>query len=250
VKSNYEDCLAITLKWEGGDVNHPDDPGGKTRWGITQATYDAYRKSNHAATKSVFTMTKPEMLAIYKANYWDAVKGDTLAYGVDLATWDYGVNSGPSRARKTLLSVIGGDNVSTVKKLCAARMSFVRGLKTFKTFGKGWSNRIADIEAKGVAMALAASAPTKKAVATTLLKEADEAASSASKKAKKAVAGAATSSGTGAVIAPVDIDQWVSTGLLIVGLIGFGILFYFMLKARHDEARARAYLDMAKSLET
>ena len=40
---NFEHCLAITLKWEGGYSNHPDDPGGPTMRGIIQREYDAWR---------------------------------------------------------------------------------------------------------------------------------------------------------------------------------------------------------------
>jgi lysozyme family protein len=253
VKSNYEDCLAITLKWEGGDVNHPDDPGGKTRWGITQKTYDAYRKSIHAVTKSVFTMTKLEMLAIYKTNYWDAVNGDRLAIGVDLATWDYGVNSGPARARKDLLSVVGGTDVNTIKKLCAKRMSFVKGLSTWKIFGKGWSNRIADIEAKGVAMALKAASSSEAAVKTVLLREGHEALTSSEKKVKAAGTSGATATATGAsgtYLSPdtVDMTQWVSLGLIAAGVIAVGVMAYLVIKARHDKNRAQAYLDATKDL--
>lgn len=249
MKDNYETCQAITLKWEGGDVNHPDDPGGKTRWGITQARYDQYRVSKHLAKKSVFTMVKSEMLEIYKTGYWDAVNGDTLDYGVDLATWDYGVNSGPARAKKDLLSVVGGSAVDTIKRLCAKRMSFVRGLTIWKTFGKGWSNRIADIEAKGVAMAVKASASSKLEAHKAVVDEAGLAIAASEKKvntAKNAGAAAAVS-GTGGATVPVD--QLVSSGLLILGIIAVGVLAYFYLKARHDKNRAQAYLNAAEEME-
>lgn len=236
MKSNYENCLAITLKWEGGDVNHPADPGGKTRWGITQATYDAFRKAHRLAKKSVFAMAKQEMLAIYKENYWDAVHGDKLAAGVDLATWDYGVNSGPARAKKALLSVIGGDSVSTIQRLCAKRMSFVRGLKTWKVFGKGWSRRIADIEARAVRMALSVTAPAD-SVKPALTAEANKAAGKASSGANKAAGSGATAVAT----TPVA-DHWVALGLLAVAIAAGA---YFIWRARHNKERARAYAQVA-----
>jgi lysozyme family protein len=37
--------------------------------------------------------------------------------------------------------------------MCATRLAFVRGLSTWAHFGKGWTNRIADIERTGVAWA-------------------------------------------------------------------------------------------------
>ncbi len=46
---NFERCLAITLKWEGGYSNHPDDPGGPTMRGIIQREYDAWRRKHGKA---------------------------------------------------------------------------------------------------------------------------------------------------------------------------------------------------------
>ncbi|CDM57375.1 glycoside hydrolase family 108 protein [Rhizobium favelukesii] len=242
MKTNYENCLAITLKWEGGDVNNPADPGGKTRWGVTQATYDAWRVSQKLAKKSVFVMTKTEMLAIYKANYWDAVSGDTLAVGVDLVTWDYGVNSGPARAKKTLLSVVGGTAVQTIQKLSAKRLSFLKGLTTFKTFGKGWSSRVADVEARAVKMALGSSQATKGA----LLAEADKAAGKASLKTKAAgTTGAASAAST---TVPHNVDQYLSWGILGLIAVGVSVAVYLTWKARHDKERAAAYTRVAEEV--
>jgi len=247
MRDNYENCLAITLKWEGGDVNHPDDPGGKTRWGITQATYDAWRKSQKMTPRSVFQMTKPEMLAIYRKNYWDAVKGDTLAYGVDLATWDFGVNSGPARARKYLLQVVGGPDEETVKRLCAKRLSFVRGLTTWKTFGKGWSNRIADIEARGVKMALSAKPGSAKSVEAALKAEASKAQSAEAVQKDTALASGAAGAISGGSVAvdPSTADQWASLALLGVAALAVGVMVYLAVKSRHNKARAEAYKRVA-----
>lgn len=240
MQSNYENCLAITLKWEGGDVNNPADPGGKTRWGITQATYSAFRARHHLAPASVFTMEKTEMLAIYKENFWDAVSGDTLAVGVDLASWDFGVNSGPARAKKAMTASAGtGGDVGFIQRLCAKRMSFVRGLTTFKTFGKGWSRRIADIEARAVKMTLSATAPAE-SVKPALTAEANKAAAQAAANHNK-VAG----SGAATIAAPAAAGHahfWVVIALLVVAGVAAA---YFIWRASHNQERARAYAQVA-----
>lgn len=244
MRENYENCLAITLKWEGGDVNHPADPGGKTRWGITQGTYDEWRRKKGYRKQSVFQMTKNEMLAIYKANYWDAVKGDTLAFGVDLATWDYGVNSGPSRARKALLKVAGGSHVTTVKRLCASRMSLVRGLSTWRVFGKGWSRRIADIEARAVKMA-ASNASSTKVILQGEARRAEEKAKDQKSVGKTTTIAGGGSGGAGAV--SYEWDQVVSSVLMIglaAGLVALGV--YLVWKSRHNKERAKAYRRVAE----
>jgi lysozyme family protein len=185
-------------------------------------------------------MTKNEMLAIYKANYWDAVSGDTLAVGVDLVTWDFGVNSGPARAKKTLLSAIGGDAVQTIQKLSAKRLSFLKGLTTFKTFGKGWSSRVADVEARAVKMAMAGS-PTIK---SELMIEGLKAEGSSQKKANvtKATGSASAASAAGAT---GNVDQYLAWGLLGLVAVGIGVAVYFAWKARHDKERAEAYARVA-----
>lgn len=127
------------------------------------------------------------------------------------------------------------DPVGVVQRLCAKRMSFVRGLSTFKVFGKGWSKRIADIEARAVKMALSVTSPGS--VKPTILAEANKAAGKASSSANKAVGSGAT-----AVVSNAVPDQWVALGLLAVALAA-GV--YFIWRAAHNKERARAYAQVA-----
>lgn len=243
MRDNYEACLAITLKWEGGDVNHPKDPGGATRKGVTQARYDEYRASKKLPKQSVFKMTDAEMLEIYKTGYWDAVKGDTLAYGVDLATWDYGVNSGPARARRDLLASIGGPDIQTIQRLCAKRLSFVQGLWTWKTFGKGWSRRIADIEARAVKMSASASGP-KASVTSILTAEAKKATDVANSQLTRGKGTLTASAGTG-VGSTADVNQLVSIGLLGAAFLCLAFVAFYLWRSRTNTHRADAYLQVA-----
>jgi lysozyme family protein len=101
---------------------------------------------------------------MYKAKYWDMVKGDDLPKGVDYAVFDLAVNSGPGKAAKTLQSVLGAnpdgqigpatlrtleaaDPRDVATKVCEARLAFLQGLTTFATFGKGWTRRVAEVQA-------------------------------------------------------------------------------------------------------
>lgn len=161
--TRFAACLAETLKWEGGWSNHPDDTGGATMKGIIQRVYDAWREQNGLARQTVRKITDDELNAIYSENYWAVVRGDELPAGLDLCVFDYGVNSGPARAVRYLQQVLGiaqdghmgpvtiaaanaADPAETVKKLCAARRAFVRQIKSYPTFGKGWNRRIDGIE--------------------------------------------------------------------------------------------------------
>lgn len=168
MNSNFDKCLALVLVHEGGYVNHPRDPGGATNRGVTQAVYDAYRKTRARPVQSVKFITDDEVKAIYRFQYWDRVQGDLLPAGLDYAVLDFAVNSGVGRASKYLQAVVGTpqDGVigartlaaiqsptNAINALCDRRMSFLRNLRTFLTFGKGWTRRVNDVRAHALEMA-------------------------------------------------------------------------------------------------
>jgi len=146
----FHDCLKFTLSWEGGDSNDSRDPGGATRNGITQRTYDAWRKQNGRVTQSVFKMAGLERDTIYLGEYWNPLQCGRLDAGVDLVVFDAGVNSGTSRARQWLMASIGGSSITTIKCICAKRLSFLEGLRTYPVFGKGWRSRVTAGEAEAL----------------------------------------------------------------------------------------------------
>lgn len=170
MKANFARCLAVTLKYEGGYVNHPKDPGGATNKGVTQAVYNKYRRRKGETERSVKLITNVELEDIYRAQYWAAVGGDELDAGLDLAVFDYGVNSGPSKAVKDLQRILGvavdgqvGVNTlaaldahtpaELIAKLCDNRLKFYRSLRTWGTFGRGWTNRVEGVRRNALAMA-------------------------------------------------------------------------------------------------
>ena len=165
MKENYPQALKQVLKYEGGYVDHPKDPGGPTNKGVTQAVYDNWRKSQNLSIQSVRAITDSEVAAIYKNLSWDRVSGDLLPSGVDVAVFDFAVNSGVSRAAKTLQAVVGvtQDGVIGPATIQAAktyvamsitnrRLAFMQSLSIWSTFGKGWSARIADVKAQIIAL--------------------------------------------------------------------------------------------------
>ena len=165
MKENYAQALKQVLKYEGGYVDHPKDPGGPTNKGITQAVYDAWQKKNGLPTQSVRNISDAAVAAIYKQQYWDAISGDDLPSGVDFAVFDFAVNSGVSRAAKYLQAVvgvtqdgqIGPQTIQATKTYVAMavtnkRLSFMQSLAIWSTFGKGWSARIADVKNQIIAL--------------------------------------------------------------------------------------------------
>ena len=159
MKATLETALTYVLASEGGYSNHKQDPGGPTNKGITQRVYDGYRRRIGKPVQSVRGILAEEVAAIYKSQYWDAIRGDSLPVGLDYAVFDYAVNSGPKRAAQELQRVLGvaadgiigeitlaaandADVFATIEALCNRRMAFLRGLKTWPTFGKGWARRV------------------------------------------------------------------------------------------------------------
>lgn len=166
---NYDRCLSEVFKYEGGFVNNPKDPGGATNFGITRNVLAAHR-GHVVSVDDVRNMKRAEAAEIYRAEYWNAINGDALPAGVDLAVLDYAVNSGVSRAVKALQTALGqrpdghlgivtmnavqeASADDLVRKICGARLRFMRSLGTFSTFGEGWTRRVNSVQAVALSMA-------------------------------------------------------------------------------------------------
>ena len=105
--SGFLQALPVILKFEGGYANDPDDPGGATMKGITQKTYDAWRKSKGLPNKAVRGISDAEVETIYHERYWVAGKCDALPWPVSLVHCDASVNHGPRNAAKLLQRAAG-----------------------------------------------------------------------------------------------------------------------------------------------
>lgn len=157
MKENYEKCLAMLLKHEGGYVNHPSDPGGRTNLGVTQKVYEEY-VGRPVSELEMRNLTPDDVAPLYKTKYWDKVRGDDLPSGVDWAVFDWAVNSGTGRSAKALQRIVGAtpdgaigpktlaevdskDPKTVIMAMHEVRQEFYESLKTFDTFGKGWTRR-------------------------------------------------------------------------------------------------------------
>lgn len=155
---NFDNAVELILKHEGGYVDHPDDPGGETNYGISKRAYPDLDIAN---------LSKHDASLIYKEDYWDRIRGDDLPYPLAILTFDAAVNSGVRRASRWLQYGVGakptdgiiGDKTvevanaafgknphQTVIQTAHQRYQFVRSLLTYKTFGLGWERRINETE--------------------------------------------------------------------------------------------------------
>jgi lysozyme family protein len=141
---NYDFCIKKVLESEGGYSNDPADPGGPTNYGITIHDYRAYINP-HGTAHDVKHMSVDQAKSIYRSKYWDAVGGDNLPIGVDYCVFDYGVNSGVSRALRVYRAYSKLSSIHAVNAICDERMRFLRRLRIFAHFGRGWTRRVAEV---------------------------------------------------------------------------------------------------------
>ncbi len=99
---NFEMILKMLFGIEGGYSDNPNDKGGKTNLGVTQDTFDAWRKKNNMPKGSVkMDLTKDEAKDIYYNMYWKESGADKLKDPRDaMVLFDTAVNSGPETAKK------------------------------------------------------------------------------------------------------------------------------------------------------
>jgi lysozyme family protein len=159
----FDAAMPFVLRWEGGFVNHPNDPGGATNKGVTQKVYDGWRTSQGQGTRSVRELETAEMLAIYRSEYWQAAKCPELPGALDQAQFDTAVNMGVGRSIRFLQQAVGAtvdggwgpntvacvaacDPGTALVAYCKVREDFYRGIVARKpsqgVFLKGWMNRL------------------------------------------------------------------------------------------------------------
>jgi lysozyme family protein len=161
--SSYDPSLSRLLVHEGGYTNDAADPGGPTNFGITIADYRQYVMPG-ATAADVRAMTVDQAKTIYRARYWDAQRCDELPAGVDDTVFDYGVNSGIGRSKKVLQRVVGvpadgelgpatmaaimaRDPKAIITAINGERLTFLHSLRTWPVFGRGWNQRVIEVQA-------------------------------------------------------------------------------------------------------
>lgn len=152
----FEYAVEIILKHEGGYVDHPNDPGGETNFGISKRSYP---------NENMKTMTRERAIEIYKRDFWDEMQCDDLPAVLRLAVFDCAVNQGPFNARRFMqqalrVSVDGVWGQQTwgairshnpqrlLERFLRKRADHYFRNKNFNHFGRGWMVRLVDIAAK------------------------------------------------------------------------------------------------------
>lgn len=257
----FSDAMPRVLVHEGGKVDDPHDPGGRTNEGVIQRVYDGFRVRKGLPKRDVYLMTDAERDEIYRAQYWNAIKGDSLPVGVSYVVFDGAVNSGPKQSIKWLQRALGiaadgvigevtlaavaddDDNDALITRICARRMAFLKALRTFARFGRGWTNRVDGVMAAGQAMASGSIAPPAHFFAGGNVKADIE---DAKKAPPKGAADAAAGGGAGVGLALgglkdqlepyTSVSRYIEIAVIVLivaaGTISVGALIYRVLAAR------------------
>lgn len=157
----FHAALALTLDHEGGLSDHPLDRGGRTFRGVTQKTYDNFRKTIGQYLQPVERAEDWEVERIYHDDYWAPCNCDALPERLGQAVFDMAVNSGAWNAKLTLQEalrvrtdgVIGPKTITAAKatpdvtlRFLERRMAFIQELISARpsqvAFLEGWGVRL------------------------------------------------------------------------------------------------------------
>lgn len=152
----FDEAFDALLKHEGGFSDHAADPGGKTRFGVTEAVA---RREGYRGDMRDYPLD--EAKRVYQKLYWNALRLDDLRAEFRFDLFDAGVNSGVAQTvrwmqrivgvtvdgllgPRTLSAVNNSDAAKFLAKFNGQRLLFMTSLSTWPSFGRGWARRIAE----------------------------------------------------------------------------------------------------------
>lgn len=244
-RENFSSVMKEIFRHEGGKSMHRKDPGnwtgGKVGVGELRGTNMGIAAHAHP-TVDIMNLTVTQAERIYHKQYWAPIQGDNLPVGIDLVTMDPAVNSGTSRGVKWLQQALGvtpdgkmgaqtlaaarkADSLAVIRKACRVRLGWLGGLKTWTTFGRGWSRRVAEVEVAAVKMASAGNPIAMeqgRTLATQKVKQSDT------------VATGTAGSTTALTFSLPDYSIWLVAATVVALVLVIGL-------RRHHAARVAAY---------
>lgn len=137
--SNFSRVIGFTLHEEGGNVDDPQDPGGRTSRGITQKVWDEFSDAAGWARSDVFTAPQSRIILCYRYRYWNKVNGDGIAWPLALAVFDTGVLHGTKRALQWL--ALHQDYDSYIKCREASYEAIIARRPTSEKYRADWMGR-------------------------------------------------------------------------------------------------------------
>lgn len=128
-ENDFLKSMIFILKWEGGYVNDPNDPGGETKYGISKRSFPDLDIANLNLEKA---------LDIYLENYWIPSNSNNLEWPLNLVHFNFSINAGLSAASNIF--------VENVNEYLLKQKKYYESLSLFKIYGKSWLNRLEDLQ--------------------------------------------------------------------------------------------------------
>ena len=163
---SFKTALKFTLKWESS-AQHSSDSSSVIHLGITQATYNAYRRKKELPQQPVNQITESEVEDVYYEVYWLACHADLMVLPLAVLHFDTAVNFSVKASIEFLQESLGGltvdgiwgkqtlaalekeNNWETAKRYSQARINYrywrVEANHSQKIFLDGWLNRDKDL---------------------------------------------------------------------------------------------------------
>ena len=151
MNSEFDSAFEALIGHEGGHVDHPDDPGGETKYGISKRSYPEV---------NIAGLTLDDAKAISRRDYWDRVRADELPSELRFLLFDAAVNAGVAQSIKWLQRAVGVRDDGVIGPITLAaiadsnphqissnflgqRLKHMTDLRHWDQFGRGWARRIA-----------------------------------------------------------------------------------------------------------
>lgn len=160
---NFDIAIERLLSHEGSYSANPKDPGnwtgGRVRVGELKGTKFGIA-ANTYPTLDIKNLTRDQAKAIYRRDFWDAIRADQLQFALAFQLLDGAINSGIGQALRwvqravgvaddgaigpvTLAAIKAADRNDVLFRFNAQRLDFMTRLSNWPDASKGWARRIA-----------------------------------------------------------------------------------------------------------
>ena len=113
MKTTFEEIIEVVLAHEGGFVDDPDDRGGATNWGVTQAVWEDHLEDEFTS-EDVRNFTREQAIQLYYEEFWIPSQAEKLPEEVREVYFDMCVNHGQRNAVKILQTAVNANKSGTV----------------------------------------------------------------------------------------------------------------------------------------
>jgi lysozyme family protein len=173
MRYNLAKSMELIFGHEGGFTLDRRDPGnwtgGQPGRGTLKGTKFGIAASSHPHVE-IQRLTLADATAIYESEYAAKICFDDLPSGVDYATLDFAIHSGPHKAAivlqrvvhaaedgkigpLTLQAISEARSSNVISMLCFARLHFLQSLSTWPNYRNGWTRRVEEVRGNALAMA-------------------------------------------------------------------------------------------------